>query len=71
MDRQEDSKEPQGLTRRGFLGRLSLGLAGLAIPFGAFGGLLASSGKKKAPGEGLPKDSIYRPRREGQDGEKA
>jgi hypothetical protein len=59
MDLQEDSKEPHGMTRRGFLGRLSLGLAALAVPFG---GLLASSGKKKAPGDGLPADSIFRPR---------
>ncbi len=63
MTTSENPKGAEGLTRRGFLGRVTLGLAaiaGIAIPLR---GLLPRSGEASGPGEGLPEDSIFQPRK--------
>ncbi len=70
MSEPKHAQKSEGLTRRGFLGRVSLGLvgiAGLAIPLR---GLLSPAKGAKGPADGLPEDSIFQPRREPQmDGE--
>ena len=60
MSKEENEKNSTGMTRRGFLGRVSLGLAAaaaLAIPVRN----LLSSDSSSDPADGLPEDSIYRP----------
>ena len=62
MSERKESEDRGGLTRRGFLGTLSLGLAGIA-GIGLSMGKLVSSGKpKEGPGVGIPEDSIFNPR---------
>lgn len=61
MSKEENEKNSTGMTRRGFLGRVSLGLAAaaaLAIPVR---NLLSSDSSSNDPSDGLPEDSIYRP----------
>ena len=57
----KEEKKSTEMTRRGFLGRVSLGLAAaaaLAIPVR---NLLSSDSSSNDPADGLPEDSIYRP----------
>ena len=62
MSEPKRAQKSEGLTRRGFLGRVSLGLvgiAGLAIPLRS---LLPPTRGAKGPADGLPEDSIFQPR---------
>lgn len=61
MSKEENEQQSTEMTRRGFLGRVSLGLAAaaaLAIPVR---NLLSSNSSSNDPADGLPEDSIYRP----------
>ena len=61
MSKEENEQQSTEMTRRGFLGRVSLGLAAaaaLAIPVR---NLLSSDSSSNDPADGLPEDSIYRP----------
>ena len=61
MSKEENEQQSTEITRRGFLGRVSLGLAAaaaLAIPVR---NLLSSDSSSNDPADGLPEDSIYRP----------
>ncbi len=61
MSKEENEQQSTEMTRRGFLGRVSLGLAAaaaLAIPVR---NLLSSDSASNNPADGLPEDSIYRP----------
>ena len=61
MSREENEKQSTGMTRRGFLGRVSLGLAAAAALALPVRNLLSSGSPSNDPAEGLPEDSIYRP----------
>ena len=61
MKSSEGSEKSNGLTRRGFLGRISLGLVGIAGLGITIQNLLPGGGSN-SPGDGLPEDSIFRPR---------
>ncbi len=61
MSREENEKQSTGMTRRGFLGRVSLGLAAAAALALPVRNLLSSGSSSNDPAEGLPEDSIYRP----------
>ena len=64
MSEPKHAQKSEGLTRRGFLGRVSLGLvgiAGLALPLR---GLLSPAKGAKSPADGLPEDSIFQPRKD-------
>ncbi|MEE8158540.1 MAG: hypothetical protein ACE1ZD_03740 [Dehalococcoidia bacterium] len=64
MSKPKNAQKSEGLTRRGFLGRVSLGLVGiasLAIPLRS---LLSPAKGAKGPADGLPEDSIFQPRRD-------
>ena len=62
MKSSEGSEKSNGLTRRGFLGRISLGLVGIAGLGMTIQNLLPGGGGSNSPGDGLPEDSIFRPR---------
>ena len=62
MSREEKEHESTGMTRRGFLGRLTLGVVAAAAVAVPLRNLLNSESSPDNPSDGLPKDSIYRPR---------
>ena len=64
MKNSEGPEKSDGLTRRGFLGRISLGLVGIAGLGISLGSLLSSGSEANSPGDGLPEDSIFRPRKD-------
>ena len=57
----KDEKRSTGMTRRGFLGRVSLGLAAAAAFTLPVRNLLSSDSSSGDPADGLPEDSIFRP----------
>ena len=61
MSKEENEQQTTGMTRRGFLGRVSLGLAAAAALTIPVRNLLSSGSSSGDPAEGLPEDSIYRP----------
>lgn len=61
MSNKETDKQPNGMTRRGFLGRVSLGLAAAAALTIPVRNLLSSNSSSKNPSDDLPEDSIFRP----------
>ena len=61
MSNAENEKQSNGITRRGFLGRVSIGLAAAAALTIPLRNLLSSDSSPNGPGDGLPEDSIYRP----------
>lgn len=62
MSKEGKEQQPTGMTRRGFLGRVSLGLAAAAALSMPIRNLLTGGPSATDPAEGLPEDSIYRPR---------
>jgi len=64
MNLPEESNKSDNLTRRGVLGAITLGLAGIVGLGISFRGLLSSRRSAAGPGEGLPEDSIFKPREE-------
>ncbi len=62
MSKEEKDQQSTGMTRRGFLGRVSLGLAAAAALTLPVRNLLSSDSSSNDPADGLPEDSIYRPR---------
>ena len=62
MTKSKGSHEAGSLTRRGFLGRFTLGLAGLVGLGFSLRSLLAPTKAKELPQDGLPEDSIFQPR---------
>ena len=61
MSKEEKDQQSTGMTRRGFLGRVSLGLAAAAALTLPVRNLLSSDSSSNDPAGGLPEDSIYRP----------
>ena len=61
MSKEEKDQQSTGMTRRGFLGRVSLGLAAAAALTLPVRNLLSSDSSSNDPADGLPEDSIYRP----------
>ncbi len=68
MSKEEKEKQSTGMTRRGFLGRMSLGIAAAAALTLPVRNLLSPDSSQNDPSEGLPEDSIYRPRDNSRDG---
>lgn len=64
MNLPEESNKSDNLTRRGVLGAVTLGLASIVGLGISFRGLLGSRRIAAGPGEGLPEDSIFKPRKE-------
>ena len=64
MSERKESEGRGGLTRRGFLGTLSLGLAGIAGMGLSMGKLISPGKAEEGPGVGIPEDSIFKPRDE-------
>ena len=64
MSERKESERRGGLTRRGFLGTLSLGLAGITGMSLSMGKLIAPGKADEGPGAGIPEDSIFKPRDE-------
>jgi len=64
MSEPKNAQKSEGLTRRGFLGRVSLGLVGIASLAIPLRGLLSPARGAKGPADGLPEDSIFQPRRD-------
>ncbi len=61
MSNEEKNQQSRGMTRRGFLGRVSLGLAAAVALTVPVRNLLSSDSSSKNPAEDLPEDSIFRP----------
>jgi len=64
MSEPKNAQRSEGLTRRGFIGRVSLGLAGIAGLALPLRGLLSPAKRAKGPADGLPEDSIFQPRKD-------
>ena len=62
MSNAENKKQSDGMTRRGFLGRVTIGLAAAAALTIPLRNLLSTDSSSNGPGDGLPEDSIYRPK---------
>ena len=68
MSNEGKEQQPGGMTRRGFMGRVSLGLAAAAAIAVPLRHLLSSSSSASNPADGLPEDSIFRPKDDSRDG---
>lgn len=66
MSNEDKERQSSGMTRRGFLGRVTLGLAAAAALATPVHNLISSESSSDNPSDNLPEDSIYRPRNDSQ-----